>query len=187
MVDIRVRRADLEDAGGVATVHVASWQAAYRGLIDQEVLDRLEVDQRTDGWSRWIAASLSGQATEGPAGPSHRLLVAEIGDRIVGWAGFGSGRDPGMGQLGELAGLYVHPEFWSQRVGHTLLGRVEEELLPAGFESAFLWVLRGNDRAAEFYDRHGWIADGQTKLGAAGGAQQLEELRHVRQLRAIER
>jgi hypothetical protein len=37
-----VRDADPEDAEQIAIIHVHSWQAAYRGLLPQEYLDRLD-------------------------------------------------------------------------------------------------------------------------------------------------
>ncbi len=163
-------------------MHVETWRAAYRGLIADEVLDALDVDQRTDRWSVWISSSLAGKPTERRSGVSHRLLVAETGDVIVGWASFGAGRDVGSAQLGELAGLYVRPDFWSQHVGYALLTRVEDELISAGYDEAFLWVLDGNERAIRFYERNGWLADGGDKFGVAGGATGLHELRHLKPL-----
>ena len=40
-----VRDAELRDARGIAEVHVRSWQAAYAGIIPDEELARLSVDQ----------------------------------------------------------------------------------------------------------------------------------------------
>ena len=183
MDDLRVRWAGADDARGVAVVHVDSWREAYRGLIDQSVLDALSVDQRSEGWSHWIDLSLSTRSNDGAAAP-HRLLVTEVGGQIAGWASFGAGRDPGMSQLGELAGIYVHPAQWSTGVGNALLGRVERELLAESFTDGYLWVLRGNDRATRFYERHGWHADGVEKTGEAGGVTGLHEIRHSRRLSA---
>lgn len=180
MSEVSIRLAGPDDARGVAIVHADAWRAAYRGLIAQHVLDGLQVDERADGWSRWIARALSGQSTD--EGVNHRLLVAELDERVVGWASFGAGRDEGMAELGELAGLYVHPDHWSRGVGHMLLERVEQEFSSGGREESYLWVLHGNERAIRFYERHGWNADGDEKVGDAGGAQQLRELRHVRRL-----
>lgn len=177
-----IRWAGLDDAAGVAEVHVAAWRAAYRGLLADDVLDGLDVSRRTKSWSQWLAASHAGEPTDNSSPVSHRLLVAETDARIVGWAGFGAGREDGSAHLGELAGLYVHPRHWGRRVGHALLASVEQELLAARFEAAYLWVLRGNSRAIEFYERHGWHADGTAKTGAAGGASGLHELLHRRQL-----
>lgn len=182
MSGVGIRWAGIDDAVGVADVHVASWRAAYPGLIEQRVLDGLSVAKRAEGWSR-ILTERAKQEPTGTDGPSpHRLLVAEREARIVGWASFGAGRDDGSSDRGELAGLYVHPDFWSEGVGHALIVAVERDLADAGFRSAYLWVLFGNDRAALFYRRHGWVADGTEKVGDAGGATALRELRYVRSL-----
>ncbi|MCU1415703.1 MAG: hypothetical protein JWN80_3043 [Microbacteriaceae bacterium] len=171
-----MRWATANDARGIATVHVASWQAAYRSLIADEVLEALNVDAREKIWSERFA---SGSA--GPAAPQ-QILVAEAEGRIVGWASFGAGRDDGQAHLGELAALYAHPDFWSMRVGHSLITRVEDELPAAGFDDAYVWVLRGNDRAIRFYENHGWHSDGGEKIGEGGSVEGLHELRHTRQL-----
>jgi hypothetical protein len=68
-----VRRAVVEDAEAIAAVHVASWRAAYRGLIDQEVLDRLSVEQRAQAHRALLADASS----------PHRVLVCERGERIA--------------------------------------------------------------------------------------------------------
>jgi len=182
MSDLSIRWAQPDDARGVAIVHVDAWRAAYPGLIDQHLLDGLQVDERAEGWSRWIARSLTGEPTDGDS--THRLLVAELDGRVVGWASFGAGRDAGMTELGELAGLYVHPDHWSHGVGHALLERVEQELRADGRDESYLWVLHGNERAIRFYERHGWTADGGEKLEDAGDGRQLRELRHARRLLA---
>lgn len=178
MRDARVRWATTGDASGIAAVHVDAWRDAYRGLIPQEVLDALDVDARTASWTGWLAASLAGEPTDPGCLVSHRLLVAEVDGAIVGWAGFGAGRDAGTQHLGELAGLYVHPRILSQRVGHALIARAEEEL--AEYDEAYLWVLHGNERAARFSEAHGWLEDGTEKVADAGGARDLREVRRVR-------
>ncbi|WP_217183804.1 GNAT family N-acetyltransferase [Streptomyces sp. AC495_CC817] len=180
---LNIREATVEDASGVAVVHVDTWRAAYAGLIDQDVLDRQSVDARTSMWRTWIERSLVGESTDAYGPVAHRLLVAEDDDgRIVGWASFGGGRDEGTAEKGELAGLYVHPSAWSQRIGHALIVRVEEELRVEGREEAYLWVLNGNERAIRFYESHGWVADGGEKFGEGGSVQGLHELRHTRRL-----
>ena len=179
MNSLNLRGADVKDAPGIAEVHVASWRSAYRGLIDQQVLDELSVSTRADGWRRILSEISAPHSSEMTP---HRTLVADVDERIVGWASFGAGRDKGMTDQGEIAGLYVHPEFWSQKIGHALMVCAEQHLSDADFQSAYLWVLFGNTRAISFYERHGWAADGEEKVGNAGGAKCLREQRHVRAL-----
>lgn len=39
------------DAAGIAGIHVRAWQAAYRGLLADELLDALSVTAREAMWS----------------------------------------------------------------------------------------------------------------------------------------
>jgi GNAT superfamily N-acetyltransferase len=170
-----IRGATSADADGIAEVHVRSWQAAYRGLMPQHVLDGLSVAERAAGWARILAET------------PRRTLVAVDGERVVGWASFGDARDADAGEpdsrggTGELWGIYAHPDAWSTGVGHRLLTAVERELRDAGHETAYLWVLDGNERASTFYERHGWHADGGMKIDRRPGLE-LRELRHVTRL-----
>jgi len=179
---LTLRDVSAADAAGIAAVHVDAWRAAYAGLIDQAVLDAQSVDTRTAMWSTWIERSLAGESTDAAGSAPHRLIVAERGDRIVGWATFGGGRDADAARLGELAGLYAHPTAWSQGVGHALIRRVEHELRADGWTRAYAWVLKGNARAIRFYEAHGWSADGAEKIGEGGSVQGLQEVRHARDL-----
>lgn len=183
MDSVRLREATLDDARGIAVVHVDSWRAAYRGLLADDLLAGLQVEHRTKNWTRWLTTSLAGLPTDSSANVHHRLLVAEEPRRgIIGWTAFGAGRDDGYEQVGELAALYVHPDYWSRRIGHALLTRAEKELRSAGWQQAYLWVLRGNSRAIRFYERHGWQSDGGEKTVETADGHRFDELRHYRVL-----
>lgn len=164
---LEIRTAEIDDAHGVAIVHVDSWRAAYRGLMPDDVLDGLSIEQREGGWRRII----SDPNADG------RTIVAERDGEIVGWASFGPGRDEGASEHGELWGLYAHPNAFSTGVGHALIAAVETALRQDGFSSAYLWVLDGNDRAATFYERHGWLEDGTVKLDERQTMTLLEQRR----------
>ena len=41
-----VRRAGPEDAAAIARVQSSSWQTTYRGLLDDEALDRMTPESR---------------------------------------------------------------------------------------------------------------------------------------------
>ncbi|MFJ6532714.1 GNAT family N-acetyltransferase [Microbacterium sp. NPDC091662] len=155
MSPLEIRDARTEDADDIARVHVRSWQVAYRGLIDQDVLDGLSIDERAASWRRNVAE---------PLPTSLGTLVAVRDDRIVGWASLGSGRDPDGLADGEVYGIYADPSAWSTGAGHALLGAAEERIAEAGHDRAYLWVLDGNARADAFYARHGWGEDGAIKI-----------------------
>jgi GNAT superfamily N-acetyltransferase len=65
--------------------------------------------------------------------------------------------------LGEVYSLYVDPARYAGGVGRALMAAARRRLHEDGFEAAVLWVLRGNERAARFYEREGWRPDGATR------------------------
>jgi ribosomal protein S18 acetylase RimI-like enzyme len=163
---IHVRDAAIADARGIARVNVASWRAAYRGLIDDAVLDEAAL---TREWIVEIEASDE---------PRRHLLVAEIDGTLAGYARCGPAED-GPADTGEIYGLYVHPDDWQRGVGCALLDIALDRLRADGFARAMLWVAENNARARLAYERLGWRAanDGQTSdfHGAV-------EVRYVRSL-----
>jgi ribosomal protein S18 acetylase RimI-like enzyme len=153
-VAVVVREAVVDDALGIARVHVAGWQAGYAGLLPQEYLNGLSVDQRAQRWADYVRE---------PDPHALTTLVAGRGE-VVGFATLGQSRDDDAApDIGELWGIYVHPRQWGTGVGHALLDGAMQALQAAGLSAATLWVLQGNDRATGFYRRHGWAADGATK------------------------
>jgi GNAT superfamily N-acetyltransferase len=140
-----------QDARAVAEVHVSSWRHAYRGLLPEDYLEKLSVDEREAQRLAWFAD---------PA-PRSGILVAEDGDRIVGFVTFGPSRDDGApAGTGEVPAIYVEPSVTRTGVGRDLLEAVTTELRRAGFTKATLWVLEANDPARRFYEKAGWRWDG---------------------------
>lgn len=152
---VTVRAADPADAAGIARVHVAGWQHGYAGLLPQEFLDRLSVEESTQRRRRSLLEPAEGMIA---------TLVAERDDEIVGFVNVGTCRDDGAAQdAGELWAIYVHPDHWGSGAGYALHERSLRVLRDAGMSGAVLWVLAGNERAARFYRRQGWTADGAAK------------------------
>ena len=146
-----IRAARPGDARPVAEVHVGSWRHAYRGLLPEESLERLSVDDRE---AMWLGAFADPE-------PKSGAFVAEVDGRIVGFASFGPSRDEGVPErTGEIPAIYVDPSVMGKGVGRELLEEAAAELRLAGFSRATLWVLEANERARRFYENKGWAWDG---------------------------
>ncbi len=161
---LTVRDAGPADARVVARVHVDSWRGAYVDLLPRAVLDGLSVDRRTAAWTRVLAPSMPGC-----------VVVAEVAGLVVGFAHVGPAHDPDLGpETGQLATIYVDPGHWGSGVGRVLHDTGLERLAAAGCTGAVLWMLSTNARAAAFYRRRGWVADGRLRLQQFGGAVVLD-------------
>lgn len=152
---MEVRPATAADAPAIATIHVRSWQAAYRGLLPQDYLDSLDPRHGVGHWTETLAAT---------RWPATGMLVL-VDDAVLGFAGLGATGDDDDDPLvvGELQVLYLDPMVSRRGGGSLLLRAVERQLGQAGFASASAWVLETNARARSFYEHHGWRFDGTSK------------------------
>lgn len=164
-----VRPALSDDAEAIASVHIASWQAAYRGQLPDYFLDDLEVQfrPRSDFWRQEISS---------PRTASHEIWVVTLADHLSGFVTFGPARDMNSRVAGEVYAIYVHPRRWRQGQGKMLFTHATTRLAALGFPKAILWVLQSNGRARRFYELQGWRADGQTKLETLPGNIELREV-----------
>jgi L-amino acid N-acyltransferase YncA len=154
--DVTIRLAVVSDAPAVAGVHVRSWQAAYRGLMPDSLLDNLSVEARTAGWAREI--------------PSGQVWVALSGDQVVGFASAGPSRDADAAY--ELYAIYLLPTAWGTGLALPLA-----EAAIGSEQDVIVWVLDENERARRFYERLGFQADGVTRDETLGSAV-LKEVRY---------
>ena len=94
---------------------------------------------------------------------NNEVFVAEIGDRIVGFATIIAHE----GNDAELEGLFVEPSEWRKGIGLMLVHQIEKEA--AAWGASRLHVL-ANRNALGFYEAAGFtiIGEKKTELGPTG-------------------
>ena len=148
---LRIREAVPADARAIAEIHVRSWQTAYRGLLTDDYLDGLSVEDRLEQHRRSLE--------EPPAG--WRTWVAQEGGDVAGFAVTGLSQDADATErTGEVYAIYLEPERVGTGAGRELFEHAVGDLRERGFDTATLWVLETNDRARRFYEVAGWAHDG---------------------------
>ena len=171
VMSVAVRLAVPADAEAMARVHVASWQFAYRGVLDDELLDGLNWRDRRKYWKRIL---------ERPTIPESTNYVIVADDHIVGFARVGPCRDEDRSDAAqwELYGLYLEPSSIGRGLGVTLTNHAFAHI-PVHVDEISLWVIAANDRARKFYERIGFILDGIDQYTQIG-EQSVYEVRYVR-------
>ena len=139
-----VREARPEDVPSLARVHVETWEATYRGLLPDALINSFTVEKRIAQWTEWLGSAEN---------PVHSFAAAEADGTIIGFASAGTAR-AGCGFDGELFGLYVHPRAHRCGAGRALTSAAACYLAAAGCRSMVVWVLAGNP-ACGFYERLG--------------------------------
>lgn len=132
-----------------------AWQAAYRGIVPDAILDGMSIDSRRELWIRAIGRASSERSEDA------RIWVVEEDGVVRGFAASRPSRDedaaPGTG---EVNSIYLAPEAWGRGLGQALLERSTEDLRARGFAPLILWVIEANTRGRRFYELAGWRADG---------------------------
>jgi ribosomal protein S18 acetylase RimI-like enzyme len=147
-----VRNAELTDAAAIAAVHVASWKAAYRGMLPDDYLDSLSADDRLAQWEEWLRGGLE---------PGRVVVVEQTGLGVRGFASWR--RQHERPQTAELGAMYLSPEAWGQGLGRLLLNTVVDRMRDRGCRDAVLWVHPDNQRARRFYEAAGWKHEDELK------------------------
>lgn len=168
-----VRTADPSDAPALARVHIDTWRATYKGLIAEEVLDRLDYRRSEDGWREDLSRPQVSAEQDTAAGPRRQgkrvVLVAE--DEKAGVVGFASG-GPNHDQDGcfdaEIYAIYILPEYQKRGVGRMLVAAMAKTFLETGFRSMVVWVLSQNPYR-RFYEKLGGALVSERKITIGGG------------------
>jgi ribosomal protein S18 acetylase RimI-like enzyme len=174
---VGIREARVEDAQAIATIHVDSWQAAYRGILPETYLANLAVAQRSEAWRKSLIAGMPRVLVAHVHAHAH-TETADASETILGWVAFGDSRDGDKDhRWGEVETLYIAPAFWRKGIGHRLIDAARHALQSAGYTNVALWVLLDNRRARAFYKRSGLVCDNSSR-GVQLGGKWLTEIRY---------
>lgn len=165
-----VRKATLEDLKDISRIYALSWKTAYRGQVNDAYLDELSLDAWVLPFTKWLAERDIG------------LYLCMDGNQPVGAAAcFLSDEETYQG-YGELQSIYVLPAYFHKGCGRLLIEAVEKSFLEKGISRYYLWVLRENTNAQEFYKNMGFSAT-EDMLEVEMAGDQLVDYRWVKVMR----
>lgn len=135
---MKIRKAVLEDASGIAKVHVDSWRTTYKDIVPAEFLQKLSYSAREELWQHAILVN-------------HVFVAENDHGQIIGFASGGEERSQDYPPYdGELYAIYIFKEQQHQGTGKKLLQEVVKSLKKAGKKSMLVLVLKDNP-AIHFY------------------------------------
>ena len=148
-IEIKKMETDAE-IRGKAYVHWKSWHEAYPGIVSRGYLDSLTLKKCEEIAYRW----------------QDNILVAKDGDRVAGFAGYGTSGDDVGGRRGEIYAIYVLPEYYATGVGAGLMQAALDLLQDR--DRVEVTVLKENGRAIRFYEKCGFRRDGTEETISLG-------------------
>lgn len=146
--EISLRRATVDDAEAIAAVRVESWQATYRGMIPDDYLDEMRIEDSMLQWRQILQAMSQAQ-------DRICVYVAESEGHIIGFASGMMLPEPKLGMQAELTAVYLRPAWQRSGIGRRMAQKVARTLQAQGADSLLVWVISGNAIARNFYEELG--------------------------------
>ena len=134
-----IRRAMQNDARQIAEIIVEDWKNAYRGIIDDDFLDSMSVEER---YQRELQRY-------------QIYKVAAVNEKIMGltWNEINDSDDSDC----EIIALYVKYEERKSGIGRGLFLDSVEEFKSQGKKRMIIWCLKENYEARKFYEKMGGL------------------------------
>ena len=129
-----------KDIEEVAKIIVDDWKIAYKGIIDNEYLEKLSYEDR----AKRIKEKYLKQ----------KALVYVENDKIKGYCRFGENRDNEK-EYGEIYALYIKYGEKNNGIGKKLSKKAMKILTERGYKEAVIWCLKENKNARIFYEKIG--------------------------------
>ena len=129
-----IRYATIDDARQIAEIIVEDWKIAYKGIIDSDFLDSMNVEER---YQRELQRY-------------QIYKVAEINGEILGltWNEFADNEDSDC----EIIALYIKCGKRKSGIGRIMFHDSVEQFKAAGKSKMIIWCLKENYEARKFYD-----------------------------------
>ena len=137
--DPTVHAATTEDLDGTRSVARVAWHEVYDDLLGERTVDRM----LSTGYADDVLERIAGLEDV-------ELFVAEVDDRVVGYASCDRTDTVGIGDLD----IYLHPDYWGEGVGERLLERGSDHLSSLGVRRVRDEVLVSNEVGNAFYRDH---------------------------------
>lgn len=137
---ITIRQAFKSDSDQIAQLHALSWKETYRNILPDNYLDNNLEDERKKYWSAKMTSLTPNDFV---------LLALSVSGEVIGFIAVLDKPEKEFESF--IDNLHVRTDLKGLGVGKKLMKAAAQKISTTGKNSAYLWVLRGNEKAEGFY------------------------------------
>lgn len=144
MENIIIRNVNEKDIPSVADIQVNGWKTAYKGIIDDNILNSMNKDEK-------IERLRNNYHQNG-------FIVAEFENKVVGFCRYIDNNEftPEIQDIDcEITALYVKSDLKYNGIGTKLFQFVTNEFKSKNRTKMILWCLKDNEPSKKFYTKMG--------------------------------
>lgn len=144
-MNIIIRKARTEDAEAIANIKISGWQTAYKGIIEDDFLDNMNINEEIEKRKKNIKNGAD-------------IIVAELDNEIVGFClyrDYIKNQEENLDADCEISSLYVKTELKRKGIGKKLMNYVINDLKSKRKKKMILGCLKDNYPSRAFYEKMG--------------------------------
>ena len=144
MKNIIIRNVIEKDIPSVADIQVNGWKRAYKGIIDDAILNAMNKEEKIESFKMNYQ--------------KNGFIVAELENKVVGFCRYIDNNEftPDMQDIDcEITALYVKPNLKYNGIGTKLFQFVTNEFKSKNKTTMILWCLKDNEPSKKFYTKMG--------------------------------
>jgi len=159
-MNFNVREANILDAEKIASIYVTSWRESFSGLVEQEYLDNMTINSRTEVWKGILKKEFC-----------TTLVVEDQNSNVIGFISGGKFRSKKSCDS-EIYAIYLLKDYQHLGIGKKLRNALCRLLIRRGFKSLCVWIFKENINNRSFFTKGSMkIDESEVKIGN----QKLEE------------
>jgi RimJ/RimL family protein N-acetyltransferase len=161
---IQLEEKHLED---IALTHLLTWQKAFKGILSENLLNRLDKNEFLYSWQQVIKNK-----------ERNNYVALSDEEKAIGFISFGPYNNDKNNKCAEIYGIYVNPDYWRRGYAKSLMKKAISELeISKHFSGIFLWTMTKNVGARSFYEKVGFKSDGTSRVAERNG-ERFDECRY---------
>ena len=133
-MNYKIRKKERKDCAGVARVITVAWNETYRGIVSDEFLDSLYINEEVRAQNSYNNFNKKG----------NHQYVLEINNEVVGFIKVGEANVTEYDNCGEIYALYIINKYKGYGFGKKLIEAGIKELKLMNFDKMVIGCLEGN-------------------------------------------
>ena len=139
-----IRKVKYEDIKKIVDIHITDWKKVYKEIIDNEILDNLNREEKVKKWKEHYNIG--------------NVVVAEENGIILGYCRYGDNAVYENTDIdSEIIAIYVDCDNLGKGIGKKLVEYVKTYLKNKNKTKMVIWCLEKNQNARKFYEKMGGI------------------------------
>lgn len=140
--NLSIRKVKYEDIEQIVDINIKDWKKGYKGIIDDEILDNLNREEKIEKWREHYRTG--------------NVIVAEENGEILGYCKYEDNTVYKNTNIdSEIIAIYVDCDKLGNGVGSKLVEYAMADLKNKNKTKMIIWCLEKNKNARKFYEKMG--------------------------------